>query len=533
MTYSKHMNKSNISQTEMLSNDQVLNNAGGYVYSLDKWKQLSRFLILGCEGGTYYQSEKALTKENATNVIACIREDGERVVRELVSVSVEGRSAKNDAAIFLLALVCSEGTLEARQAAHKAIKLVCRTGTHLFTLCQYLKDMAGFGRGVKRGINEFYLNKTEEQLVIQLLKYRQRNGWTHRDVLRVTHAKSDNSAVNELLNFAASSKEKLSEKKFNNKMLTAFLKLSSITDGTELVRESVKCIKEFNFTWEMIPSEALNSKQVWEALVVNMPMTALIRNLGKLSTLDLLKELSDVEKMVITKLTDETALKKSRIHPVALLVAMKTYASGQGFRGSNSWKVNQRIVAALNDAFYKSFGNVEATGKNLMLALDVSGSMGGAVINNTNVTAREASAAMAMLALRTESNVIIKGFSHELIDLKINKNQSLEDVCRYIDKLSFGSTDCALPIMYALKNNIKIDTFIVYTDNETYHGSIHPSQALKDYRKKVNPEAKMIVVGMTATGFTIADPKDSGMLDVVGFDTAAPQVMQEFIKGKV
>lgn len=532
MTYSKHLRKENIAQTEPLDNRQVLNNAGGYVYSLDKWKHLTRFLVLGCERGTYYQSEKALTKENAQNVIACIQEDGVRVVKELLDVSDKGRSAKNDAAIFVLALVCAEGSLVSRQAAHQAIVKVCRTGTHLFTFCQYLKDLAGFGRGVKRGIGNFYLSRKEDQLLNQVLKYRQRNGWTHRDVLRLTHVKTSNKKVNEVLKFAATSKEGLKEKTFKNKMLKAFLALQN-SEVDQMEALAVKSIKEYNFTWEMIPNEVMNSKKVWAALVENMPMTALIRNLGKLSTLDLLTELSDVEKMVITKLTDETNLKKSRIHPLTVLVAMKTYASGHGFRGSNSWSVNQRIVAALEDAFYKAFGNVEATGKNLMLALDISGSMTCDNLNNTNVTAREASAAMAMLALRTEQNVIIKGFSENLIDLKISAKDSLKSVCKYIDRLDFGSTDCAQPILYALKKNIKIDTFIVYTDNETYYGSVHPTEALRQYRKKVNPEAKLIVVGMTATSFTIADPQDSGMMDVVGFDTAAPAIMQAFIKGEI
>jgi len=31
-----------------------------------------------------------------------------------------------------------------------------------------------------------------------------------------------------------------------------------------------------------------------------------------------------------------------------------------------------------------------------------------------------------------------------------------------------------------------------------------------------------------APGFAIAGPKDAGMLDVVGFDGAAPQVMRSF-----
>ena len=42
--------------------------------------------------------------------------------------------------------------------------------------------------------------------------------------------------------------------------------------------------------------------------------------------------------------------------------------------------------------------------------------------------------------------------------------------------------------------------------------------------------AKLVVVGMTASNFSIADPRDAGMLDVVGFDTATPKVISEFSK---
>jgi 60 kDa SS-A/Ro ribonucleoprotein len=35
---------------------------------------------------------------------------------------------------------------------------------------------------------------------------------------------------------------------------------------------------------------------------------------------------------------------------------------------------------------------------------------------------------------------------------------------------------------------------------------------------------------MVSTGFSIADPSDAGMLDVVGFDTNAPKVISDFAK---
>lgn len=42
--------------------------------------------------------------------------------------------------------------------------------------------------------------------------------------------------------------------------------------------------------------------------------------------------------------------------------------------------------------------------------------------------------------------------------------------------------------------------------------------------------AKLIVVGMVSNGFSIADPDDGEMMDVVGFDTAAPAVIADFAR---
>ena len=65
-------------------------------------------------------------------------------------------------------------------------------------------------------------------------------------------------------------------------------------------------------------------------------------------------------------------------------------------------------------------------------------------------------------------------------------------------------------------------------------GNIHPSEALREYRKYASkPDARLIVCGMCSTEFSVADSKDPYMLDVVGFDSAAPRVISEFVMGKI
>jgi 60 kDa SS-A/Ro ribonucleoprotein len=137
---------------------------------------------------------------------------------------------------------------------------------------------------------------------------------------------------------------------------------------------------------------------------------------------------------------------------------------------------------------------------------------------------------MAMVTMRTESDYLVTGFTHGLEVLDLSPKMRLDDVCNRVDNLNFGATDCSLPMLYAAENNLKFDAFVVYTDSETWAGRLHPVEALREYRMKTGIPAKLIVVGMEANDFTIADREDAGMLDVVGFDTTTPSVMSDFIR---
>jgi 60 kDa SS-A/Ro ribonucleoprotein len=173
----------------------------------------------------------------------------------------------------------------------------------------------------------------------------------------------------------------------------------------------------------------------------------------------------------------------------------------------------------------------ESTGKRWLLGLDVSGSMGmGTVAGVPGLTPRVASAAMALITAATERDVAFLGFCHELVPLAISARQRLDDVVSTVSGLPFGGTDCALPMVWATKHKAKVDVFVVYTDSETWFGSIHPMQALRQYREKMGIRAKLIVVAMTSNGFSIADPDDAGALDIVGFDSAVPAVMADFVR---
>lgn len=523
--------------------NQTLNGAGGFCWTVDDWQRLERFLILGCEGGTYYAPERDLLMSNRDALVRCLEADGPRAIRIATEISSTGRAAKNEPALFLLALALSRPDDATRAAAASALPQICRTGTHLLHFTAYLNALGGWGRRVRRAVGNWYLEKSPDDLAYQMIKYRQRDGWSQADVLRRAHPRTTSSGHQALFRWATAGLDKswrrtVTRRTLNGivqheypqhhscpSLIQAFEEARVATDASQIGR----LIRTHRLPREAIPTQWLNERSVWEALTENMPLTALIRNLGKLSSLGILTSGSKDTLRVIENLQDATALKKSRIHPFSVLLALKTYAQGQGLSGSLTWKPVAQITRALDDAFYKCFANVRPTGKRLLLALDVSGSMQCAKIHGSPITAAEASAAMALLTAATEPNHTIMAFSTQLMEVDIRASMRLEEAIKKVSNLPFAGTDCSLPMIWARNQRRSVDGFVVYTDSETWAGIIHPSQALRQYRREINPGARSVVVGMTATEFTIADPNDAGMLDIVGFDAASPSLMAEFL----
>ncbi len=508
---------------------QVPNNAGGYAWKLDAWQQLDRFLILGTEGGTFYVSERKLTVENATAVMKLITEDGVRVVARICEISVAGRAAKNDPALFALALAFASGDAATKTAAASALTQVARTGTHLFSFLEYVESMRGWGRGLRRAVGNWYTSRDLKELAYQVTKYAQREGWSHRDALRLAHPKAT-AARNELFAYIVG-KGPVPE---GDAAAWVYLRaVAQVATPGISVSELCQLIRTHRLPREVIPTEWLQQAAVWEALLEKMPLMATMRNLATLTRIGVLAPNSEWTRNISERLTNQEWIRKARLHPVQVLSALKTYASGHGIRGQNSWEPVQQIVDALDKAFYLAFDNVVPTGKRIVLAVDVSGSMGmGNIGGAPGLTPRDAAAALTLVTAATESSYHIMGFSNNFMPLRISPRKRLDDVIRYMSGLPFGGTDCAQPMIWALEKNVAADAFIVLTDSETWAGKIHPAQALEQYRRKMNIPAKLIVVGMTSSGFTIGDPNDAGTLNIVGFTPDIPTIVNDFIRGE-
>ncbi len=256
---------------------------------------------------------------------------------------------------------------------------------------------------MRRAVGNWYTARTAEDLTMQVVKYRQRDGWTNRDLLRLSHPKVSDENQRAVLQWITHPKVEGAKPE----LLGAAIELMGATNASEAVR----LIREHKLPRECVPTDLLNDVGVWEALLEDMPMTAMIRNLGKMSSVGLLKPLSAAATHVAERLANGEAIRKARVHPIAILIALKTYQQGHGERGKLSWTPVSNVVDALDKAFYLGFKSVVPTGKRQLLALDVSGSMGSGSIAGSGLTPREGAAAMALVMANVEKNYHIVGFT--------------------------------------------------------------------------------------------------------------------------
>lgn len=506
-------------QTEQADPRQSENNAGGYSFTVSDWDRLARFLVLGVDAGTYYVQPRKLAVDNAAVVGRCLDFDPKRTVDLAVDISVDGRAPNNDPAIFVLAMAAAHP--QARDHALARLGDVCRIGTHLFHFARFVEAQRGWGRGLRRAVARWYERDDLDGLAYQAVKYRQRDGWTHRDLLRLAHPKPPTEGHDALYAFICGQ-----DKGEVPPVVEGYRKMVEASDPDE----AAALIGEYNLPWETVPSELMGPK-VWGALLdgTSLPLGALVRNLGVMTHHGVLT--AGTASKVVDRLTED-AIRKARLHPIAVLNALVTYQNGRGIKGNLTWTPVAKVVDALDAAFYSAFGAVEPAGKRTLLAIDISGSMTWSPVTGAAFDARTGAGAMAMVTAATEPETTVTAFATTLTPVDVSPRRRLDDNLRAINSLRMGGTDCSLPMLWALENGAQVDTFVVYTDNETWAGRMHPHEALARYREKTGIPARLIVVGMTATEFTIADPTDPGMLDVVGFDTAAPGVMSAFSAGR-
>jgi len=466
---------------------------------VENWALLDRFLILGSEENSYRVGVRELDVEAASAVRACLKVDGPRVVRTILDGSAR------DPALFVLALAASPKFADAKTnaAALNALPRVARTGAQLRKFAAFCTNLRGWGRSLRSAIADWYVTKPASELARQLLQSENLPAWSHRDLLRLSHPRPATPAHNALFQWVVDGKP-------------GHLATAELLDGqlrpmhaVELAKKArtedqiVQLIEDYRMTAEMVPSRWKRSPRVWETLLDSMSYLDLVRNLSQLTAIGLVRPQSATTALVVARLLDRKRVANSKVHPIALLDAFRTYREGGGH--SAGWTPVPNVIEALNAAFYLAFDNVRPSGKRIYLAVDASCSMGlSQCLGMPSLSTAMASLALSMIYAKTEPRYSAGSFQGP----PGIAPQAIED---------------------ALSRGLNIDAFVVLTDHGKAGATSH-SEALHRYRQETGIPTKLAVIAMAADRCNMTDPNDPLQMSVAGFDASVPEIVAEFIR---
>src|SRR5262245_36402423 len=277
-------------QREQAREDQVKNNAGGFVFQLGTKKRLERFLVLGIDGGTFYVSEKDLFKTNYTFIVEQVKSQPFLVLHTAVEVSAAGRAYRNDAAVFVLALLFRYAPEGAKTEIRSEFNQIVRTSYHLYRYCEYIEKLrdgtdGGWSRSTRRAVGDWYIAKltanSADLLGYQFVKYRQRDGWAHRDVLRLAHPQGLPSSLTKWVLGKDLADDEKTQLPF---VVQGFELAQGTTELSELL--TILDVHQ-NLPWEAVPTKFHKNVELWKKLFSNGQLKgqALLRNITRLARL--------------------------------------------------------------------------------------------------------------------------------------------------------------------------------------------------------------------------------------------------------
>ena len=522
MTYLQQILDTDTPQSEPLDDRQVANNAGGYTYPVDDGVRMHRFLIMGSEGGSYYQDERKLTIENAQAVKRYVATYGSVAVSRILQIALERRAPRVSPALFCLAIAASATLEDTRKAALDALPYIASTASHLEEFAGYVDSMRGWGRSLRTAIGRWYTDKEPVDVAYQAVKYRTRSGWSHRDLLRKAHpsveADTDLWHIFQWLTQGTVPPERESLRHIHHYLEAQECELQRLSE----------LITYHGLPREAVPTAMLQKDEVWAALGPQMPAMAFVRNLPALTTHKAIRPMEAQWAVERLERLGPRDGRPAQVHPFHLLTASVVYRSGQSVDGKGKWDPVPQVSEALDAAYDNSFSAAPSTGQRVYLAVDVSGSMSYNTVGKLRgLTAAKCAAAVIMMIARRERNHYIKMFDTNPLDIHIAAHDSLTDV---MGKVPIGgATDMAQPFLHAMKENIPVDCFIIATDGETFAGRTHPAKALQYYRAHMGIPAKAVQLAFCSNRVSIMDPADAGTLDIPGFDSGLPAILSDFM----
>ena len=490
-----------------------LNHAGFPTFYHDLEDRCLQVLMTGVFENTFYATAEKLQDEALALFEQMAKKDAELFAKMIIFARNQGLLrivpvtalvvlSKNDPAMFA-----------------RAFPAVIRTPNDLkdfVTLSRRGGIRGGLGRGVKRAVNGWLGGISEYHAI----KYGSKGSdISLRDILRITHPKPGALKQDALFNYLVNglTEGNVEAVKSNLPQVWAFEELKDASTA-EAQRA---CIKAGRLPYEVVVGAVKPDVAMWVELMKQMPIFALLRHLNTLQKNGVFNDEANVQ-YVVDKFTNPELIAKSKILPFRFFTAYHMLAA----------ELPRRIHTALETALELSFQNMPPLPGKVCVGSDVSGSMSWHTISPKSKTKPiDICAIFSAACLKRSEDAVILPFENNVrTDVKFSPNDTLMTTANRLAQIGGGGTNVGAPIEYLLSRNISVDIYIGITDSEDWAGRGFVNY-WREYRKKVNPNAKAFLLTIMPYNHMVAKKDEPGVYFISGWSDNVLPYIQSMAEG--
>lgn len=481
------------------------NEAGGLAYSLTDKAALAQYLVTGTFNNTFYATaDDQLAK--VQELVAKV--DSNFLAKAAVYATEKGRM--KDMPAFAAAVLAARGEVALLSKVFNRIMNPKRLYNFVQIIRSGVVGRKSFGTAIKRLILNWLESRTDEQIFLASIGHANPS---LADIIKMVHPRPSTKSRNALYAY-------LLGKEYVKRDLPLLVRqYESFKAGD---RKTVPALP-----FMVLSSLPLTDEQ-WKQIAVDMPWNTLRMNLNTLARHNVFSD-SNITNMLASKLRNSTEVRKNSVFPYQIMAVFNNVDAG----------VPMELTLALQDAMEVATENVPSLNKKVVVAVDVSGSMGSAVTGNrpgstSKVSCVDVAALVAATVLRKNPNAEVLPFDTSVRIVRLNPRDSIMTNARQL-AINGGGTACSVPLLDLNSRNVNADVVIYVSDNMSwadyynrYGGTGMANEWVKFKRR--NPKAKLVLIDIQPYANTqVSDSPD--VLNIGGFSDSVFEVIEAFVNG--
>ena len=167
--------------------------------------------------------------------------------------------------------------------------------------------------------------------------------------------------------------------------------------------------------------------------------------------------------------------------------------------------------------------------KRQLIACDVSGSMETPISRHSSLERFDIGLLLGAMAFRFTDNAIVGIFGDTWKPINLSHHSAIIKDTLYMHEREGEvgySTNGHLVIDYAINNNLHIDRFMFFSDNQFWNSNQNPLvypdsgtayKSFLKYRNKINPSAKLYIFDLAGYGTTSFPEEDPNVIGISGW----------------